>query len=279
MAVAAAAALLALPAFVAWLVPVWRGQRPLDPVAFAAGPLEVRWYGLLIALSFGPGWLVARTDMKRAAVSPDQVIEATLWAIPLALVGARMGFVLQNLPYFARHPFEALQTWQGGLSIHGAVAGIALAIAWFSRRRKVPATVLADLGAPSVLLGQAIGRWGNFFNRELLGYPTDLPWGLYVPPELRPPGMEGVAFFHPVFLYESLLNAAGAAFLVGWRARRRRWGELGALYLVVYSFNRWLVEWVRIGKPLWLGMTLAQWVSLGLAAMGLVWWMRLRQRA
>ena len=270
--------MVALGAFVAWLLPVWRGERPLDPVAFALGPVQVRWYGLLIALAFVPGWLVARPDMQRAGLSADQVIDATLWAVPLALLGARAGYVLQNLAYFARRPLEMVQTWQGGLSIHGAVAGIVVAILWFSRRRHVPAEVLADLGAPSVLLGQAIGRWGNFFNREVLGYPTALPWGLYVPPQLRPPGMESSAFFHPAFLYESLLNAAGVAFLIAWRPRRRRWGELGALYLVVYSFNRWLVEWVRIGTPLWLGMTLAQWASLGLAAVGSLWWAHLRRR-
>ncbi|HEY8487326.1 MAG TPA: prolipoprotein diacylglyceryl transferase [Limnochordales bacterium] len=283
LAVAAAAGVAGVAAgaawAVGWLAAAWRGQRPVDPVAWRWGFLQVRWYGLLVAAAFVPGWYLAKPEMARARLHPDQVAHAALWTLPLAVAGARLGYVVQNLADFARSPLQALQVWEGGLSIHGALAGVAVAVGWYSRRFRVPAAVLADLAAPSVLLGQAIGRWGNFFNQELFGYPTRLPWGLYVPAPLRPAGMEQAAFFHPVFFYESVLDALGAALLVAWRRRRRRWGEVAAAYLVVYAAIRWLVEWVRIGQVFLAGMTLAQWVSLAQAAVGVGWWLRLRTAA
>ncbi len=261
------------------LAEVWRGRRPLDPVAFWIGPVGVRWYGLVIALSFVPAWLVAQPERVRAGLAPDDLVDLALLGIPMGLVGARLVYVLQNLDYFALHPLDALRTRMGGLSIHGALAGAALAILWLARRRRLDAAALADVVAPSVLLAQAIGRWGNFFNREVLGYPTERPWGLYVPEPMRPPGYEMAAYFHPAFLYESILAALAVAGLLAYRRRaRRRPGELAALYLVAYSAVRWGVEWVRIGEALALGMTLAQWVSLGGLAVGAAWWAWLRWR-
>ena len=262
------------------LAEAWRGRRPLDPVAFWIGPVGVRWYGLLIALSFVPAWLVAQPERVRAGLAADDLVDLALLGIPLGLVGARLGYVLQNLDYFALHPLDMLRTRMGGLSIHGVLVGAALAILWLARRRRLDAAVLADVVAPSMLLAQAIGRWGNFFNREVLGYPTERPWGLYVPEAMRPPGYEAAAYFHPAFLYESILALVGVVGLLAYRRRvRRRPGELAALYLVVYSTVRWGVEWVRIGEPLAMGMTLAQWVSLGGVAVGAAWWVWLRRQA
>lgn len=260
------------------VVPAWVGLVPLDPVAVRVGPLQVRWYGLLIALAFLPGWLLARPEMARLGLGADDLMDGLAMGIPLALAGARLAFVGQNLDYFAAHPHAILRTWEGGLSIHGALAGVGLAVVLLARRTRVAAAGLADLAAPSLLLGQAIGRWGNFFNREVLGYPTAVPWKLYVPPELRPPAFAGEAFFHPAFLYESLLNLAAAGALVAWRRRRRGWGEVAALYLILYSANRFVVEFVRIGQPAALGLTLAQWVSLALALAGGVWMAAVRLR-
>lgn len=271
-----ALALAAMP-LVRWVAEAWVGLRPIDPVAFWLGPIGVRWYGLLLALSFIPAWVVAQPERIRLGLSADDLVDATLLGIPLGLAGARLGFVVQNLDYFAGHPLDAFRTRTGGLSIHGVLAGVALAILVFSRWRRVSAAGLADLVAPSLLLAQAIGRWGNFFNREVVGYPTELPWGFYVPPALRPPGFEEAAFFHPAFFYESVLNALGVALLLWYRRRPdRRAGEVAALYLVVYSAIRFSVEFVRIGQPLALGLTLAQWVSMAMLLAGAAWWLELR---
>lgn len=273
-------AVVAGPPALAWLADVWTGRRPLDAVAFRVGPVAVHWYGILIAFSFIPGWMLAQPERGRIGLSVDELLDAAALGIPLGLAGARAGFVIQNLDYFAEHPGDIFRTWMGGLSIHGVLAGVGFAILMFSRRRRVSAAALADLAAPSVLLGQAIGRWGNFFNHEVVGYPTSRPWGFYVPPELRPPGWAGAAYFHPAFLYESVWNALGVAALVAYRRRReRRSGEVAALYLIIYSAGRFLVEFWRIGEPLALGLTLAQWVSLGAAAAGAAWRYTARQRA
>ena len=273
----AVAVVLAGTVLVRWVSDAWVGRRPLDPVAFYLGPIGVRWYGLLLALSFVPAWALAQPERVRLGLSVDELVDATLLGIPLGLVGARLGFVVQNLEYFVSHPLDILRTRSGGLSMHGVLAGVALAILLFSRRRKVSAAALADLAAPSILLAQAIGRWGNFFNHEVVGYPTQRPWGFYVPPELRPPGFEEAAFFHPAFFYESLLDGLGVVLLVRYRRRsRRRAGEVAALYFVLYGAIRFGVEWVRIGHPVALGLTLAQWVSLAMMAGGAAWWLHLR---
>lgn len=273
----ATAAVLAAAAFAWWAAGVWTGRRSLSPVAFSVGGLSVRWYGLVLALSFVPAWLVARPERERLGLSADDLLDGLLLGIPLGLMGARLGFVVQNLDYFAAHPLDVFRTRAGGLSMHGVLAGVAVAVLVFARRRRVPPAAVADLAAPSVLAAQAVGRWGNFFNFEVLGYPTGLPWALYVPPPLRPTGFEQAAWFHPAFLYESVLDAAGAAALIGYRRRQdRRPGEVAALYLVLYGVIRFGVEWVRIGRAVALGLTLAQWVSLAMVAAGAAWWLAAR---
>ncbi|MCL6521832.1 MAG: prolipoprotein diacylglyceryl transferase [Firmicutes bacterium] len=265
-----------------WLLrPVFAGKVAVHPVLLQLGPLSVRWYGVLIAGSFIPGYYLARPYAARLGVDADTLINFTVVVAVAGFVGARAGFVIQNLAYYGRHPLDALATWQGGLSIHGALVAGLLAAWLFSRRlpRRVGLWGMLDVAMPSVLLGQAIGRWGNFFNQELYGYPTNLPWKMYIAPEHRLPGYENVAFYHPTFLYESLWDAAGAAFLFWYRGRpfARRGDELW-LYLVTYSVGRFWVEFFRMGGTMIAGLTLAQWVSLLLVAVGAAGWLWNRRR-
>ncbi|WP_324717440.1 prolipoprotein diacylglyceryl transferase [Carboxydochorda subterranea] len=265
---------------VAWVLPIWTGAVPADPVAIRIGPVQVRWYGLLMALAFVPGWALAQPERRRLGLSVDDLIDVVLLGIPLSLLGARLAFVVQNAVYFWQHPVDMLRTWMGGLSIHGALAGAMLTIWVMSRRRGVAPLGLADLAMPSILLGQAIGRWGNFFNNEVFGYPTSVPWRVYIRPEMRPLEWASDAYFHPAFFYESLCDAAGVLFLVWYRRRPdREPGEITALYLATYSAGRFLMEFFRLGEPLALGLTLAQWVSVALALGGTLWWAQLRRRA
>lgn len=274
-----AAAGLAAWWVVPWVAGAWKGEYPIDPVALRIGPLQVRWYGLLMSLAFIPGWMLAQSERKRLGLSVDDLLDAVLLGIPLGLLGARLGFVVQHLGYYLRQPADILHVGMTGLSMHGVMAGAGITIWIVSRRKGVSAAGLADLAAPSVLLGQAIGRWGNFFNQELFGYPTSLPWGLYVQPSMRPIQWAEASTFHPVFFYESVYNALGVLALAAYRRRHaRRPGEVAALYLAVYSAGRFLVEFVRVGERLWLHLTLAQWVSLLLIAVGLAWWWASRYR-
>ncbi|MDI3299580.1 MAG: prolipoprotein diacylglyceryl transferase [Bacillota bacterium] len=277
----ALAGALAAAALSLWLRPIFAGRSSVSPVLLQLGPLTVRWYGVLIAGSFIPAYYLARGYAARLGVDADTLINFTVVIAVAGFVGARAGFVIQNLAYYGRHPLDALATWQGGLSIHGALAAGLLAAWLFSRRlpRRVGLAGMLDVAMPSVLLAQAIGRWGNFFNQELYGYPTSLPWKMYVAPEHRLPGYENVAYYHPTFLYESLWDAAGAAFLFWYRGRpfARRGDELW-LYLVTYSVGRFWVEFFRMGGTVIAGLTLAQWVSLLLIAAGAAGWLHNRRR-
>ncbi|MDI3317728.1 MAG: prolipoprotein diacylglyceryl transferase [Bacillota bacterium] len=277
----AAAGVVVAAALFLWLRPIFAGTASVSPILVQIGPLAVRWYGLLIAGSFIPGYYLARGYAARLGVDADTLVNFAVVVAVAGFIGARIGFVVQNLGYYAQHPLDALATWQGGLSIHGALVAGVLAAWLFSRR--LPGRVglwgMLDVAMPSVLLGQAIGRWGNFFNQELYGYPTSLPWKMYIAPEHRVPGYENVAFYHPTFLYESLWDAAGAALLFWYRGRRsaRRGDELW-LYLVVYSIGRFWVEFFRMGGTVIAGLTLAQWVSLLLIAAGAAGWIWNRRR-
>lgn len=262
-------ALLVIVAFVR-LPPLFRGDEAVDPVLIAMGPLSIRWYGALIAASFIPGFYLAAAEAERKGYTRDQVADFVLWVAIGGLVGARLGFVLQNIPYFLAHPARIFAAWEGGLSMHGVMAGGIIAALLFTRRYRLPFLPLADATVPALLLGQAIGRWGNFFNQELFGYPTDVPWKMYIRPENRPPAFADYEFFHPTFLYESLWNAAGVLFLLAYRRRPgAREGDVFFLYFPVYSLGRFLVEFFRIEPPFAAGLTLAQWVSLGLMAAGI----------
>lgn len=262
-------ALLVIVALVR-LPPLFRGDEAVDPVLLAVGPLSIRWYGALIAGSFIPGFYLAAAEAERKGYTRDQVADFALWIAIGGLLGARLGFVLQNLPYFLAHPARIVAAWEGGLSMHGVMAGGVIAALLFTRRYRLPFLPLADATVPALLLGQAIGRWGNFFNQELFGYPTDVPWKMYIRPENRPAAFIDYEFFHPTFLYESLWNAAGVLFLLAYR----RWpgareGDVFFLYFPVYSLGRFIVEFFRIEPSFAAGLTLAQWVSLGLMAVGI----------
>nr|MCU0550867.1 prolipoprotein diacylglyceryl transferase [Leptolyngbya sp. Prado105] len=166
--------------------------------------------------------------------------------------------------------------WQGGIAIHGAILGGTIAALIFARLKKISFWQLADLVAPSLILGQAIGRWGNFFNSEAFGSPTDLPWKLFIPPDRRPIGLENVAYYHPTFLYESLWNLGVFALLMFlfFQGRRLKVGTLFLTYLVAYSAGRVWIEGLRTDSLMLGFLRMAQVVSLvgmAIGIVGLIW--------
>lgn len=257
--------------------PAFLGERQLSPVIFQIGPIGLRWYGLLIAGSFIPGFYLLSGEARRKGIDPDALYDFILIAAVLGFVGARLAYVIQNLSVYLAEPARIFAVWEGGLSLHGVLVGGLLAIALYARRLQTPFLTLADVVAPGVPLGQAIGRWGNFFNQELFGYPTNVPWKMYIAPEFRPLRWADAEFFHPTFLYESIWNAA---VLIGLLWYRRlpgaREGDVLFLYLASYSLGRFWVEFFRIGTPVFAGLTLAQVVSLLLIA-GSAFWLKARQ--
>lgn len=229
------------------LQPYFAGEKTPNTVLFSIGNIAIHWYGLLIALSFIPGLYVAYKMAQNWSINPDHVFNLAIICAPLALIFARLFYCALNWSYFSRYPLQILYLWQGGLSIYGVIFGGILGALIYALASRVSFLRLLDLGAVPLILGQAIGRWGNFFNQELFGYPTDLPWKLYIAPEFRPREYMGYNFFHPTFLYESIYNFILFAVLL-WFSRRKnlRPGIIVSLYLLFYGVFRFFLEFVRI---------------------------------
>ncbi len=248
------------------------------------GPLPIRAYALCIiagvvaAVWFGERRWVARGGAK------GQVSDLAIWAVPFGLVGARAYHVATDHDlYFGagKHPIQALEIWHGGLGIWGAVAGGVLGAMIAARRMGIRMPPLMDALAPGLLLAQAIGRWGNYFNQELFGRPTTLPWGLKIDAAHRPDGFEQFATFHPTYLYECLWNLGGFGILL-WADRRFNLGRgrVFALYVMIYTAGRGWIESLRIDTielDNVLGLRWGVWMSIilfVLAAAYFVWSLR-----
>jgi prolipoprotein diacylglyceryl transferase len=214
------------------------------------GPLPIRAYALCIIAGIVVAvWLGDRRWIARGGRA-GQIGDIAIWAVPFGIVGGRLYHVItDNGNYFGagKDPVTALYIWQGGLGIWGAIAlgGVGAYIG--ARREGVLFPPLADALAPGIALAQAIGRWGNYFNQELFGKPTTLPWGLKIDAAHRPPGYEQYATFHPTYLYESIWDV-GVAVLVIWADRRFRLGHgrAFALYVAAYCAGRGWIEYLRI---------------------------------
>lgn len=232
------------------------------------GPVPIRAYALSIVLGIVVAvWLGNRRYEQRGG-QPGTITDIAIWAVPFGVVGGRLYHVItDNQLYFGvggSGVIGALRIWDGGLGIWGAVAlgGVG---AWIGARRAgVPLPPVADAVAPGIALAQAIGRWGNWFNQELFGGPTDLPWGLLIDPVHRPAAFADAEAFHPTFLYESLWMV-GVAFVVMWADRR--WtmghGRVFALYVVLYCTGRLWIELMRVDPAnTILGLRLNVWTAL-----------------
>ncbi|HIK57337.1 MAG TPA: prolipoprotein diacylglyceryl transferase [Synechococcales cyanobacterium M55_K2018_004] len=250
------------------------------PILFEAGPISIRWYGVLIASAVLIGVALSQYLAKRRGVDPDLLGDLAIWLVISAIPAARLYYVLFEWKHYASNPGEILAIWHGGIAIHGAILGGALAMLLFARIHKISFWQLADLVAPSLILGQAIGRWGNFFNSEAFGRPTNLPWKLFIPLAQRPPGYQQFEYFHPTFLYESLWNL-GVFMLLLWLFFRSlrpdskiKLGTLVLVYLVAYSVGRFWIEGLRMDSLMLGPLRIAQVVSLtgvALGGLGLFW--------
>jgi phosphatidylglycerol:prolipoprotein diacylglycerol transferase len=248
---------------------------PADLPLVGGLSVSIRWYGVLIASSMALGlWLAAREATRRDE-SPDDLLKAAEIALIGGLVGARLYYVLFNLDYYQTQPWwRIFAVWEGGLAIHGGIIAGLLTGGAYVWAKGLPLLTYLDIVAPSMLLAQAIGRWGNFFNEEAFGRPTELPWKLYISEARRPPAFVDHQFFHPTFLYESLWN--GAAFLLLYFVLRRRFerapGALFLAYLGLYSIGRFWVEGLRTDSLMLGSFRIAQLVSVAavvVAAVGI----------
>ncbi len=233
--------------------------------SFELGGLRLTAYGLMIALGVVAAVELARSRWRARGGDPDDIGTLAIWAVPAGLVGARLYHVATDWNrLYADAPLDAVKIWDGGLGIPGGIAlGVAVGLI-VARRLGINLPVGLDMVAPALPLAQAIGRLGNWWNQELYGRPTDLPWGLEIAPEHRQAGYEAFATFHPTFLYEMLWNLALVGFLI-WIDRRGvlRPGRLFAVYVLGYGLGRLWVEMLRIDTATRLaGLRVNEWMSL-----------------
>ncbi len=231
-------------------------------IAFNIGTFAVHWYGILISLGVISALTIAYIETKRRGENPDHLINMALIVIPLGVIGSRIYHVIDRWEYFMRYPGEIIGFQ--GLGIFGAVIGGALGAVIYTQWKKLATLRWLDILAPGVILAQAIGRWGNYFNQELFGYPSQLPWAVYIEPSYRLPGFTSFETFHPLFLYESILNLFGFGILMITGRKlysRLRDGDILFLYVIYYGIVRFILEGFK--PEVWTlgGVPTARWLT------------------
>jgi phosphatidylglycerol:prolipoprotein diacylglycerol transferase len=261
-------------------VEIMENIEPISRMAFQIGPFTVYWYGIIIGAGLLLGWWLATREAEMQGLDKDVFADLLLWGVPVSLLSARLYYVLFKLDYYLDHPGEIIAIWEGGIAIHGALIGAIATTVVYAKRKGISFWRLVDLAAPSLLLGQAIGRWGNFMNQEAHGtevtrlFLEDLMLPQFIIDQMYING----AYFHPTFLYESLWNLTGFFLLL----LLRRWsnikrGELFLSYLIWYSIGRFFVEGLRTDSlMLTESLRIAQLMSLSLigVAVFLIWYRR-----
>ncbi len=257
------------------------------PIGFHIGPLFIRYYGIILMLGAVAAAFLAERLARRRKLNSDFVWDALIWVLIGGIVGARLWHVFTVPPsmqaigitteHYLTHPLDLINTTKGGLGIPGAILGGGLALYLYSRRKKTSFLMWADIAAPTVALGQAIGRWGNFINQEVYGKPTDLPWAITIQPPYRLPEYWDVEKYHPLFLYESLWNFANMALLL-WLGKkypdRLKEGDLFLTYLVGYPIGRFFLEFLRLDSPVIGTINTNQTIMpiVAIVAAGLLFW-------
>ncbi|UYP00232.1 prolipoprotein diacylglyceryl transferase [Oceanotoga sp. DSM 15011] len=231
------------------LPPRFKGNISYNDTIFTLGSISIKWYGLLISSSILIATLIALKQSRREKILEDDLINAIIIGIVVSVISARLYYVLFNLDYFSKNPSEILKTYHGGMAIHGAILGAILSTYLYTKFKKNSSIKFlqgTDLFTHVLPLSQAIGRWGNFFNNEAYGTPTNLPWKMFVESQNRMPGYEKFEFFHPTFLYESFFDLIIFLILLYYiRNKREKFGEVTALYMMLYSIIRGNIELLR----------------------------------
>ncbi len=242
-----------------------------SPILASIGPLNLYWYGLFIMLGVLAALTAAIHLAKQHGLKSEIIIDLAVWLIVGGLIGARIYDIGLEWQYFISHPLDIFKIWRGGLAIHGAIIGGLIALWLFTKKYGHKFWQLAAIVATVLPLGQAIGRWGNYFNQELFGYPTNLPWGIPIDPLHRPWQYLNYEYFHPTFLYESIgslmifaiLFILHYAYIKKNKINNSLYLILNTLYFLLYSVLRFTTEFIRIDStPSFLGLRFPQLVSL-----------------
>lgn len=247
----------------------------INPVAVHLGSLSVRWYGILIGAGIVIGYFLAQKESVRRGFHEEFFADLLIWAVPIAILSARVYYVAMKWDFYSQHPGRIIEIWNGGIAIHGALIGSFITAYIFTRKRNVSFLQIADIAAPSILVGQIVGRWGNFMNQEAYGGPVSRGFleNLFLPNWLIEQMYikEESTYVHPTFLYESLWNVVGLIILLFARKWNWRRGEMFFFYLIWYSFGRFFIEGMRTDSLYLIGdLRSAQVVSILGIAIGII---------
>jgi phosphatidylglycerol---prolipoprotein diacylglyceryl transferase len=240
--------------------------QPLDPIAFSLGPIQVHWYGVIIGSGLALALYLAIREGNRRGLPKDTFADLMLWAIPIAIISARIYYVIFEWDYY-KHNLSAIPAiWNGGIAIHGALIGSVVTAYVFAKKRGISFWKLADIAAPSIILGQAIGRWGNFMNQEAHGGEVTRAFleNLHLPEFIINQMYINGTYYHPTFLYESIWNLAGFILLLLLRRVNLRRGEMFLTYVIWYSIGRFFVEGMRTDSLMLGSLRMAQMISIAL---------------
>ena len=241
----------------------------MNPVALQLGPISIRWYAICIVSGLILAVYLSMKEAPRKKIDPDDIIDFILIAFPLAIVGARLYYVFFEWGYYSQHLGEIFAIWNGGIAIYGGLLTGALVLYLFSRRRLIEPIDFLDIAAPSVMIAQSIGRWGNFFNQE--AYGTAVKSLNYLPSFIRDQMYIDGSYRQPTFLYESIWNLLGFLLILILRRKPQflRQGEITAFYLIWYGFGRMIIEGMRTDSLMFAGLRVSQWLSMILILVGL----------
>ncbi len=242
-----------------------------NPILISFGFIKIHWYGLFVVLGILACIGVAIKLAGYYKIKKDKVIDLAFYLIILGIIGARIYHVFLELPCYLQYPLDIFKVWQGGLAIHGGIIAGVIFLYFYARKYKINLWLYAAITVPGLALAQAIGRWGNYFNQELFGLPTSLPWGIPINLMNRPLEYISAEYFHPTFIYESIGNLIIFAILIALHIyiikkkifKTYSYKLIAMSYLILYSILRLSTEFIRIDRtPELLGLRLPQVVSI-----------------
>ncbi|WP_132981264.1 prolipoprotein diacylglyceryl transferase [Pediococcus pentosaceus] len=238
----------------------------LNPIAFNLGGIQVHWYGIIIASAVVLATILAVQEAKRRRIDPDSIYDLILWALPVAIITARMYYVIFEWGYYQNHVDEIVRVWDGGIAIYGALIGAGIVVYLFCRANWIPVWLMLDIIAPVLIMAQGIGRWGNFMNQEAFGRITSLAFlqSFHLPHFIIQQMLIDGAYRQPTFLYESLWDILGFIVLMSLRHKKHlfKQGEVFLSYVIWYAFGRFFVEGMRTDSLMLLGIRVSQWLSV-----------------
>lgn len=250
-----------------------------NPILLQIADLKIHWYGLFIVLGILSGLFVILKLADYYKINKDDIIDASFWIIIGGIIGGRLYDVLLELPFYLNYPMDIFKIWQGGLAIHGAIILGLITTIIMAKKKKIPLLPFLAITVPGLALAQAIGRWGNYFNQELFGLPTSLPWGIPISPINRVPEYYFDNYFHPTFLYESIGNLLIFIILItfhyqikGNKLQKMANEIVIATYLISYSILRFSLEFIKIDNtPVIFGLRFPQFISIAIIIITIIW--------